>query len=89
MLYKKLYKEIIITHTTEAHSEHSQTSKMEPFAKMIYHFHKNSVLGTANIEILSPGWNFNSLNRDEISSCMVSDSNVKIELRLYSKTWSR
>ena len=27
-------------HTTEVHSEHSQTSKLEPFAKMIIYFWK-------------------------------------------------
>ena len=43
----------------------------------------------AYIEILSPGWNFNSLNHDKILSCMVSDNNVKIELQLYSKTSSQ
>ena len=40
MLFKKVYKEIIITHTTETHSEPNQTSKLETFAKMINHFWK-------------------------------------------------
>ena len=31
------------------------------------------------------GWNFNSLNRNEISSCMISKNNVKIEWRLHIK----
>ena len=34
-LRKKVCREIIITHTALAHSEPSQTSKMEPFANMV------------------------------------------------------
>ena len=34
------FKEIIITHTTLAHSEPSQTSKMEPFANINNYFRK-------------------------------------------------
>ena len=33
-LYKKIYREIIITHTALAHPEPSQTSRMDPFANM-------------------------------------------------------
>ena len=51
-LYKKVYKEIIVTHTAEAHSKPSQTSIMELFAKMI-NFGKSFVLGAAYMEILS------------------------------------
>ena len=35
------------------------------------------------MEIFSPDWNINSLNQDEISSPMVIENNVKIELGLY------
>ena len=34
----KIYREIIITHTPWAHSEHSQTFEMEPFANMAKYF---------------------------------------------------
>ena len=34
----KIYREIIITHTAWAHSEHSQTFEMEPFANMAKYF---------------------------------------------------
>ena len=30
-----------------------------------------------------PDWNFNSLNHNEISRCMISENDVKIELRLH------
>ena len=33
-LCRKIYREIVITHTALAHSEPSQISKMEPFANM-------------------------------------------------------
>ena len=73
-------------HTAQAHEEASQASKMEPFAKWLI-FVKNSI-SLANdymAESFSPGWNFNSLYRDYISSRILSDNNVKIELRLYEK----
>ena len=41
------------------------------------------------MEVLSPGWNFNSLNGDEISSRKVSEDNVKVELQLYAKISSQ
>ena len=58
-------------HRAQAHSEPSQTSKMESFANVNNYYHKNS------------------LNRDEISSRMLSDNNVKIELWSYAKISSR
>ena len=46
---------------------------------------RGSVLGAAYIKIFSLCWSFNLLNRDENSSRMVRDNNVKIELRLNGK----
>ena len=40
MLCRKIYREIIITLTAQAHSEPSQTSKMEPFANITNYFYK-------------------------------------------------
>ena len=37
-LCSKIYREITITHTTLVHSDPSQTSKMEPFAKMTEYY---------------------------------------------------
>ena len=60
MLYKKLYKEIIIMHTAEVHSEPSQTSKTESLLqKRLTIFAKNSVLGAAYIRFYT---------QDEIST---------------------
>ena len=39
--------------------------------------------------VFSPGWNFNSLNHDEVSSRIKSENNVKIELCLYANVSSR
>ena len=40
------------------------------------------------VDNLIGGWNFKSLNRDDdISSHMLSDNNVKTELRLYAKNF--
>ena len=39
-LCRKIYWEIIITHTMQAHSEPSQTSKMEAFVNITNYFHK-------------------------------------------------
>ena len=60
---------------------------MEPSANMAKYFRKKPILGTDYMfENFSPGWNFKLLNRhDEISSRMLSDSNVKTELQLYVK----
>ena len=50
-------------------------------------FGKSSILGADYmVDNFSQGWNFKSLNRDdEISSHMLSENNVKTELRLYAK----
>ena len=48
-------------------------------------FKSSSVLEADYVKIFSPSWNFNSFNRDEISSRMLSDNNVKVKLRLYAK----
>ena len=37
----------------------------------------------------SLGWYFNLLNRDEIWSCTINESNIKKELRLYAKIYTR
>ena len=34
----EIYRDIITTHTAQAHSEPSETSKMEPFANMAKYF---------------------------------------------------
>ena len=53
-------------------------------------FGKSSILGADyTVENFSLGWNFNLLNRDEISSHMISENNVNIGLRLYVKNSSR
>ena len=88
-LCRKNYRELIVMHTGESHSEPSQTSKMEPFTKMVNYFAKIFILGADYMQIFSPGGSFNLLNRGKISSCMLSDNDVKIELRLYSTTSSR
>ena len=73
-------------HIAQANSEPSQTSKTEPFAKMVI-FAK--ILGADYmIENFNACWNFNSLNRDEISSRILSGSSVIIEW-LYAKDLSR
>ena len=54
----KLFIEIIITHTTEAHSEPSQTYKMEPFAKMINHFRKTLCRRGCLYRDFKPGMKF-------------------------------
>ena len=46
---------------------------------------KASIFGAAHLEIFSLGWNFNSLNLDEILSRMRSENSVKIELRYMQK----
>ena len=43
-LFKKIYWVIFVTHTVEAQSEPSQTSKMEPFAKIINIFRKCCII---------------------------------------------
>ena len=80
-----------MTDTTQAHSEPSQTSKMEPFAlQTLPIIFVKSFLGVDYmVKNLSRGWNFNSLIRDETSSRMISVNNVKVELRLYAKISSR
>ena len=84
------FTEIIITHTAQAHSELSQKSKMEPFANITDYFRKKLLLrGGSSVREFQAGLKFNSLNRDEISSYMSSNNNVKIELRLYVKISSR
>ena len=42
-LCRKIYREVIITYTAQAHSKPSQTSKMNSFANMNNYFHKNSL----------------------------------------------
>ena len=37
------------------------------------------------MEIFSEGWNFNSLNYDDISSRMISETYVKIKLQSLTK----
>ena len=75
---KKLYKEIIITHTAEAHSEPSQTI-----------FEKKLRLRDYLYGDFKPGMKFQLNKPDEISSRMVNDNNLKVELRLYAKISSR
>ena len=74
-----MYREKIITHTAQAHSEPSQTSKMEPFANMANYFCKSYILRVDYmVENFSQGSNFKSINRDEeISFRMLSDNNIK------------
>ena len=67
-LCRKIYREIIITHTTQAHSEPSLTSKMEPFANITNYFRKKLHLRGGlyggefqpglKFQLVKPWWDF-------------------------------
>ena len=67
-LCRKIYIEIIITHTTQAHSKPSQTSKMKPFANINNYFRKKLHLRGGlygrefqpglKFQLVKPWWDF-------------------------------
>ena len=75
-----------MTHTAQAHSDPSQTAKMKPFMEngLINSFCKKLSQGGLNCEEFQLWLKFTQLNRDEISSLMLSDNNLKKESRLYA-----
>ena len=72
------------------HAHSTSAFKTQSNNKWLFIFGKNCILGSDYmVGNFSLGWNFNSLNRDEISSHMLSDKNLKRKLRLYTKISSR
>ena len=56
-----MYKEIIISHTAEAHFEVSQISKMEPFAEMFSGFESLATFAESFILDVSQGSKYASV----------------------------
>ena len=82
---RKTYRDIIITHTAMAHSVPIKDLRWGFLQKSLTISANTPIFGAAHLEIFSPGWNFNSLNLDEILSRMRSENSVKIELRYMQK----
>ena len=57
-LCRKIYREIIITHTAQAHEEASQTYKMKPFTKMANFCKKLYLSGGLNDGEFQPSLKF-------------------------------